>query len=167
MKRRAWLLFWVPVGLYLGWLAYLGWMVQGRPIQAPGYALVLSRPQILASPLDVIAELPGKDGKAKVVEVLYPAEGAAVKPGDEIDVLSIDECRPVSFGRGTPPPDDWAGPGRYLVPLRPAAGMKGKYEVSPIPPSPGFGVRVFGQPVRIYRDSAEVRAQYGRIAKPE
>jgi hypothetical protein len=166
MNQRAGTWFGVALVLFLAWLAYLFWLVQGRPIQAPGYALVLSRPQILASPIDVIAEVPTKDGlKVKVIEVLHPAEDAPLKPGDVIDVASIDECHPVA-PRGASPPDDWTEPGAYLVPLRPVPGAKGKYEVAPIPPSPGFGARVFNQPVRIYRDSAEVRAQYRKISKP-
>jgi hypothetical protein len=166
MNQRAWTLFLVPLVLFLAWLVYLGWLVLGRPIQAPGYALVVSRPQVMASPIDVIAEVPDKAGKkVKVLEVLYPAEGAALKPGDVIDVASIDECHPVA-PRGASPPDDWTEPGNYLVPLRPVPDQKGKYEVSAIPPSPGFGARLFNQPVRIYRDSAEVRAQYRKIAKP-
>lgn len=164
--NRAWLSFVIPLALYAGWLAYMGWMVQGRPLQAPGYALVLSRPQIQASVLDVIVDLPDKVGKATVAEVLYPTQDAPLKPGDRIDLLGVEECRPITFARGAVPPDDWSGPGKYLVPMRPVAGMKDRYEVVPVPISPGFAVRVFNQPVRIYRDSAEVRAQYARTAKP-
>ncbi|MFQ3650341.1 MAG: hypothetical protein SNJ75_08420 [Gemmataceae bacterium] len=162
--NRPWLLFFTPLVLYGCWLSYLCWMVVKRPIQAPGYALVLSRPQFLASPIDIIAEIPQKTGKAKVVEVLYPKENAPVKPGDEILLRLIDECRPVLGGKEAP--RDWEGPGNYLVPMRPAPGAVGEYEVMAIPTSPGFRSASLSPPVRIYRDSAETRAQYARISKP-
>lgn len=163
--NRAWWVFLTPVVLYGCWLAYLGWMVAQRPLQAPGYALVLSRPQLLASPVDIIAEIPDKTGKAKVLEVLYPAENAPVKPGDEIVIRLIEDCRPLAVSRGLVPPDDWDGPGRYLVPMRPTPGQAGEYEVMTIPPSPGFRSLTVPPPVRIYRDTPETRAQYARVSK--
>ena len=36
------LLFAVPFVLFIAWMAYLGWLVAGRPLQAPGYPLVVS-----------------------------------------------------------------------------------------------------------------------------
>lgn len=164
--NRAWLLFLLPLVLFAGWLAYLGWMVQGRPLVAPGFPLVVSRPQVLESPIDVVVELEDSKGKAKVVEILYPAKGAALKEGDEIEVARLDECHPLSFVKNVVPPDDYDGPGRYLVPLRPVDGAKGRYEVSPVPRSPGFRPDERNPVVRIYRDSAEVRAQYAQIKKP-
>lgn len=162
--NRAWLLFLVPLALFAGWLVYLAFVVGGRPLLAPGFPLVVSRPQVLESPLDVVVELEGKEGKAKVVEVLYRAEGATLEAGDVIEIARIDECHPFSFSGKVVPPDDFDGPGRYLVPLRPVEGAK--YEVSPVPRSPGFRGDPLSPVVRIYRDSPEVRAQYRKIAKP-
>jgi hypothetical protein len=161
---RPWLLFVTPLVLYGCWLSYLSWMVVKRPIQAPGYSLVLSRPQLLASPIDVIVEIREKTGKAKVLEVLYPGENAPVKPGDEIVLRLIEDCRPVLGGPDAP--SDWQGPGSYLVPMRPSPARAGEYEVSAIPPSPGFRSPSLQPAVRIYRDCAEIRAQYARISKP-
>jgi hypothetical protein len=165
--NRPWLLFLTPLVLYGCWLGYLSWMVAKRPIQAPGYALVLSRPQLLASPIDIIASIPDRNGKAKVVEVLYPTENAPVKPGDEITLRFVDECRPLAVTRNATPPDDWEGAGNYLVPMRASPGVQGEYEVMAIPTSPGFRAPMLNPPVRIYRDSPETRAQYARISKPE
>jgi hypothetical protein len=164
---RPWLLFLTPLVLYGCWLSYLSWQVARRPIQAPGYALVLSRPQLLASPIDIIASIPDKNGKAKVIEVLYPKEAAPVKPGDEIVLRLVDEARPIAVVRGATPPADWEGPGNYLVPMRASPGVQGEYEVVGIPTSPGFRAPMLNPPVRIYRDSAETRAQYAQISKPE
>ena len=93
--------------LFLGWLGYLSYQVATRPVIATtGQPLVLSRPQLLASELDVIAEVEdtrsGPDTKEKyeatVVEVLYPPEGAPVKKGDRIQVTNIADVRGLSLG---------------------------------------------------------------------
>jgi hypothetical protein len=151
------------------WLAYLAWLAFTRPLQAPGYPLVVSHPQVLASELDVIAEVDevapeGKPTRVKVVAILYAPDGDATRVGDVLEVHHLTECRPVPLPKGPPPPDDCPGPGRYLIPLRRDGRAPGRFEVCPIPHSPGF--RPFDPVRRVYRDSAEVRAQYARISKP-
>lgn len=168
MNRKS-ALFVIPLALFACWLAYLGWLVLNRPLQKPGYPLVLSRPQVMTSEVDVIAELTDNSGKATVVEVLYQKEGTkSLKAGDVIQIEYVSECRPVVRVKGAEPPSDWDGSGHYLVPMRPVPnGKEGHYEVAPVPVSPGFAPGGLVPPVRLYRDSAEVRAQYARILKAE
>jgi hypothetical protein len=154
----------LAAGLFVGWLGYLGWQVLERPTMN-GRPLVVSRPQVLASTLDVIAEVPDKSGEVTVVEVLYP-DDAPVKAGDRLRVSGIGDAAP---RRGPEdaglPPLDWSGPGRYLLPLRAVPGEKNRYEVQAIPASPGF--TPLEPTVRIYPATAQAIAQYRQIAKPE
>jgi hypothetical protein len=157
----------LTAALFAGWLGYLGFQVATLPATAAGQPLILSRPQILSSEIDVIADVPDKSGKATIVEVLYPAD--ALKAGDVIQVTNIGECAPppTRGADGPLPPLDWQGPGRYLLPLRRHPDGK-KYEVAPIPPSPGFFLLgAVDPPSRLYPDTPETRAQYHRIGKGE
>jgi hypothetical protein len=147
--------------LLAGWLVYLGYLVLTRPVTAAGWPLVVSRPQILTSQIDIVAEI-GKEGEVKIEEVLWP-ENAPLKKDDQIKVERIDECHPMPRRADEAPPKDFSGPGRYLVPLR--VTRPGKYEVAPIPPSPGF--HGMGEPVRIYPATSEALAQYRQVQKPE
>ncbi len=169
MKAAGRLPLTVFAALLAAWLVYLGWLAFTRPLQAPGYPLVVSRPQVLVSELDVIGEVEevapeGKPTKVKVVEVLSAAEGVVVKAGDVLEVDGLPECRPVK--RGQEVPDDCPGPGKYLMPLRRSAAPPGRYEVCPVPASPGFRPSPFEPVRRVYRADAETRAQYARITKP-
>jgi hypothetical protein len=153
-------------GLFLGWLGYLSYLVATRPRTADGSPLVLSRPQIMASDLDVIAELPARPGKPEVqvtvVEVLFP-DNSGLKQGDVIAVNKLELCHPLRR-TDEQPPDDWSGPGRYLLPLKRVPGQANHYEVAAIPPSPGFSdMGVY----RIYPASSEALAQYRGIEKAE
>lgn len=152
-----------------GWLSYLAYQVFTRPQRANRQPLILSRPQLLVSRLDVIADVPDPHGKVKVVEVLSPREGAPLQPGAEIDVDNIDQCFPLPLGESDEaPPPDYTGPGQYLLPLRSyRASGKVHYEVVPIPPSPGYprGMGLHPGPPRIYPDTPETRAEYER-ARP-
>jgi hypothetical protein len=158
--------FALTAALFVGWLGYLSYQVATRPVIATtGQPLVLSRPQLLASELDVIAEVEDTSGEATVVEVLYPPEGAPVKKGDRIQVTNIADCAPPPRPDGPAVRPDWSGPGTYLLPLRHAPDKK-KYEVAAIPPSPGFYTSPAADaPVRIYPATEETRAQYRHIAE--
>ncbi len=149
---------------FLGWLGYLGFLVLTRPQRADGAPLVVSRPQVLASQLDVIALLPEPtegEVKVKVEKVLYPAALNDLA-GDEIRVTNLADCRPLSRAPDVRP--DWSGPGSYLLLLRKVPNRPGAYEVSPIPPSPGFTIPGV---VRIYpAESGEAEAQYRLVEKP-
>ncbi len=164
--------------LFLGWLGYLSYLVVCRPHSPPGLlgafegrALTLSRPQILVSTLDVVAEVSGDKGEKVVVkEVLFPKSNAPVKPGDEIQVESIDRCRalPDPLAKNADPPLDYSGPGEYLLPLQPVdPAAPHRFEVVPTPPSPGFPTAgSFNGPPRLYPATPEMLAAYREIAKP-
>src|SRR5438128_1430645 len=47
--------------VFAAWIGYLVYLVATRPVTADGAPLVLSRPQILVSELDVIAEVDATD----------------------------------------------------------------------------------------------------------
>jgi hypothetical protein len=158
--------------LFIGWLGYLGWLAATRPWISKDQPLVVSVPQIQASQLDVIAQLPAPPQRGDapdlegvevtVEEVLF---GKGVSEGQKIRVLHLDDCRPTPrYGDKSPPPLDWSGPGSWLLALREAKQFPGKqvYEMVPILASPGYG----GGPPRVYPANAETRAQYGRIEKP-
>jgi hypothetical protein len=152
--------------LFIGWLGYLGYLVATRPQTEEGRPLVLSRPQILTSDVDVIAELPAPPGrdmvKVTVLQVLYP-EDCQLQPGDTILVSTLEQCAPLRRSAKDHPPADWSGEGPYLLPLKRLPGKENRYEVAPIPPSPGFEPGVFVY--RIYPATQEVLAQYRRIDK--
>jgi hypothetical protein len=162
MKPAVTRLF-ITAALFIAWMGYLGFQVVTRPQTATGAPLVLSRPQILGSQIDVIASVPDEKGEEVTIkEVLYPAN-APLKPGDTIHVTNIRDCAALRTV-GEKPAKDWAGPGDYLLPLRPLPG-KNKYEVAPIPPSPGF-FTADPRP-RIYPANEAALAQYRHIAKPD
>lgn len=165
--------------LFLGWLGYLGYLVICRP-HAPsgllgafeGRPLTLSRPQFLVSTLDVVAEVSGEKGETVLVkEVLFPPS-SPLKPGTEIRVENIDQCRSLSdpLAKTADPPLDYSGPGLYLLPLQ-AVDAKDlhRYQVVPVPPSPGFATvpGAHSELLRIYPAIAEMLAEYREIEKTE
>jgi hypothetical protein len=146
---------------FLLWLSYLLALVWTRPLTPTGSPLVLSRPQLLASTVDVIADIEDPHQPITVVEVLYGPDNGGPKVGDRLQVDNLLDARPLPRRRGEQPPADYLGPGRYLVPLQPT-GEKGRFDVAAVPPSPGF----FENLVRIYPDLPQTRAQYRQIHKP-
>jgi hypothetical protein len=159
-------LFAVPFVLFVGWMAYLAWLVTNRPLQETGYPLVVSQPQVLVSEIDIIGEVgereEGFPATVKVVEVLYDKTGKGPKVGDVIQVDGLASCHPVKRSESDPP-NDWNNPGEYLIPLGTKHPRTGRYAVAEVPPSPGFhqaGLQ------RAYPATAEVLAQYHRITKP-
>jgi hypothetical protein len=163
----AWRLILVGA-VFAGWIGYLGYLVymQSRPTAA----IVLSRPQLLISDVDVIAEVDGNSEPAqvRVKEVLYvrKKEGAgkqtaAPEAGKAIEVYGIKRSGHHNARTGKHEPD-FTGPHTYLLPLR-AVGDN-RYEVVPIPYSPGYPLQP--GPPRIYPDSPEIRAQYQQIPRP-
>jgi hypothetical protein len=151
-------------GLFVLWMGYLGYLVLTRPLTPQREPLVLSRPQILSSDVDVIAEIdsePKGETTLKVAEVLSPAD-AGLKEGDTITVLKLDECRAAQRPGGKVPPRDWAGPGKYLLPLSRLPGEAKHFKVANVPASPGF---TEANLVRIYPATSEALEQYRRIGK--
>jgi len=143
------------------WMGYLGYLVLTRPLTPQRTPLVLSRPQIQASDVDVIARIdqePRGETEITVVEVLYPAKDGP-KKGDKIKVARLEECRPGRRDNAPQPPNDWSGPGEYLVPLTAQEGEPGRFEVTQVPSSPGFHAPLF----RIYPATPEALAQYRHI----
>jgi hypothetical protein len=164
--------------LFVGWLGYLGYLVATRPLTVDdfrqrfwdgGQPLVLSRPQLLVSDLDVIAHVDDPTKPVVVREVLYPAGEQKVLPGNSITVANLGDCRPPPREAGQPAPADWTGPGDYLLPLlRWTEGGETRYKVAPTPPSPGYPPQrgLEPGPPRIYPDKPQTRAQYSQIHKP-
>lgn len=143
--------------LFVGWLGYLGYLVATRPTTPGGQRLVLSRPQILTSQIDIIAEIDDTEKEVTVHRVLWP-EDAELEEGTKIKIDHLGKCR-----ANRAAPLDFIGADRYLVPLRQSLSHKGTYEVAPIPASPGYpGEDVY----RIYPATDEARAQYLSITKP-
>ena len=61
----------LTVTLFLGWIGYLAYQVATRPTVPPGQpldglALVVSRPQVEASEVDVVAKVPSGEGNVEV-----------------------------------------------------------------------------------------------------
>ena len=143
--------------LFLAWLGYLTFLVATRP-HVGGVPLVVSRPQVLTSEVDVVAEVSDPRGPVKITKVLWPEQGVPLKEGESIKIDNLADCRP----QGPDSVPDWSGPGEYLLPLRARKGAGG-WEVAPVPDSPGFAGRV----VRIYPWTRESEAQYKTVTKPE
>jgi hypothetical protein len=163
----------IAVVVFLLWIGYLAYQVLTRPTVPPGEPLtgrplVLSRPQIMLSRLDVLAEVPDKEGvvEVEVKEVLFQKDGH-VKAGDKLKVINIGEACPPHSIKEPPKSYDWTGPGTYILPLQPAPFRQGEYEVVPIPEGAVLGRRAdWTLPPRIYPGSQEALAQYRQI-KPE
>jgi hypothetical protein len=127
---------------WIGWLAYLAFTAT-RPI-------VLSRPQFLASQLDIIGRLTEADGHpaapVEVEEVVW-ARDKGFRP-EVRQTISLANLPAIERRHG------WEGPGDYILPLIKEGDS---YLVAPIPSSPGFGPPA-GAP-RIYRLTPQTRAQ--------
>jgi hypothetical protein len=143
----------LAAALFAGWLGYLLVLVVTLPASPNKLPIVLSRPQILVSQVDVVGTLNAKDGTVDVQEVLYPLDAKKPAKGDEIKVTNLDEVRP--------PLTEQASWGRCLLPLQTSDnGMT--YRVVHIPPSPGY---TRGD-ARIYPATDETLAEYREIHKP-
>src|SRR5262249_10524960 len=135
---------------WIGWLAYLA-ATATRPI-------VLSRPQLLVSTLDVIARVDA-DGDhpaatVPIVKVHWPP-GRDDWKDKTITVSNLPEC------------SGWDGPGEYILPL---VNDAENYQVARLPRSPGYpGPSAHGPlpPLRIYRRAPETERQLEAIPKPD
>jgi hypothetical protein len=173
MKPAVWRLL-ATAALFILWIGYLLYLwlctLHFRPLP-PGYPdtmrepLVLSRPQIEAAPLIVVAEVKDVDSPVVVEEVLVAPAELNIKKGDELTVSDLKEsrrARPPDWPRDQPdPPPDFTGPGRYLLPLEPKGEKTA--EVVAIPPSPRYYRD--GGPRRIYPATPEVLAEYRSIPR--
>ena len=150
MRRFAVLRLVLACALFVGWIGWLVYLAatKSRPI-------VLSRPQLLVSDLDVIAQV-DDPGKKVTVKEVYAWRGKEAPPAvnDALDIVDLDKCHrlPRDDEAEDEVPRDWQGPGLYILPLHKVGN---RYEVVPIPPSPGFN----GGPRRIYPRTEDTYAQ--------
>jgi len=150
MKSAA-LRFWLLAALFAAWIGFLIYLAleTRNPV-------ILSRPQILASTLDVIADIDDQ-GNVTVREVLWPDDQKGKLEGKPITVTNLAECRPAKEHDVRKANEMWTGPGTYLLPL---VKNGNDYAVAPPPRSPGFDpLRV---KLRIYRVTPEVHAEIVR-----
>jgi hypothetical protein len=150
--------------LFAGWMGYLVYLAAtaGKPV-------VLSRPQLLVSKLDVLARIDSPDEPVVVEEVLLRAEGVeAPDAGDELTIANLRQCKRLPHAEEDPEkvPLDWTGPGVYLLPLQPTPDGR-RFVVAEVPPSPGYPPPAFprGTP-RIYRATDEVMREYRAFRSP-
>jgi hypothetical protein len=166
--RRPAVRFALACLLFAGWLGYLIFLAftSTRPV-------VLSRPQMLVSQLDVVAKIDNLDQPVVEVEqVLSVARGVkAPAKGQSITVNNLKDCKRVAREDedANDVPLDWTGPGLYLLPLDPDKGDS--YKVVVVPSSPGFPVshRKVTPPKptpRLYPATEDALRQYRQI-KPE
>lgn len=157
------------VVLFIGWLGYLLYLVSTRPREEERM-LILSRPQLLVSPVHVIAEVSEDSqdegvpsSKVRILEILHSSEDDGLGVNQEVEITNLRYCRPHGQGQRGEPSLDWSKAGKYLLPLERDSRGSSKYRVTRIPDSPGFSQ---GTP-RIYPDTSEIRAQYDLIPKLE
>jgi len=136
--------FRLALAAFLVWIGYLAFLA--FTTRDP---VVLSRPQLLASEIDVIAEIDDRTGgKAKVVEVIGP-EGLGKLAGQPIVVHDLVDAA------------GWDGAGEYILPLVREGDV---YRLAVIPRSPGFDPLLASRP-RIYKATPEARRQLQEMRK--
>jgi hypothetical protein len=148
MKPAVWRLLGAVV-LFAGWVGYLGYLA--ATTRNP---VVVSRPQLLVSNLDVVAHVESVDGEPKVAieEVLWPRDADSQKlVGASLDIVNLADS------------EGWKGAGSYILPL--TRGPKDTYRITAIPRSPGYERQGFV--TRIYPATPATRAQLNEIPKPE
>ena len=145
-RARIWFL--VSCFLFLVWIGVLGFLAA-----TTAEPIVLSRPQLLVSTLDVIAAVDqGDDGKprttVRIKEVHWPP-AEAQRVGTTLEVANLADAQ------------GWHGPGDYILPL---VEKDGAYQVAWLPKvaSPIKDPRP-----RIYPLTPETRSQLEAIRKPE
>jgi len=135
----------VAVTAFLLWLGYLGFLAV-----ATGHPIVLSRPQILASNLIVLAQLTGEgdhpNALVKVEQVIWPK----APPELAKKTILVKNLEQISGDQG------WNGAGEYILAL--TSHPSGPFGVTPIPPSPGFAATARPQADRLRIYPAEPSA---------
>ena len=119
---------------WIGWLIFLA-VTSRKPV-------VLSRPQLLVSEIDVLAEVDALDKPVNIKEVLFARiKDEDVKPGATLTIANLRDCKRLPRGqeRWDAVPLDWTGPGVYLLPLQTTDGHT--YGVTTTPSSPGYPPR--------------------------
>ena len=147
MRRRVWLAVTsLLFATWLGWMAFLA-LTATRPI-------VISRPQLLISQIDVVAEVQAKAGQpgpeVNVRLVHWPPSLQKKLVNSTIHVQNLENC------------NGWKGEGIYILPLIKEGD---RYRVAGIPPSPGFPTRRSDERPRIYPWTPQTQYQLEHIAK--
>jgi hypothetical protein len=143
--RFAVVRFIVAVGLFLGWVGWLAYLAA-----TTRHPVVLSRPQLLAADVVVIADIDDPTKEVTVTEVPF----FRIRPEKfekPITVANLAQCEGAfAFAR----------PGLYIVPLH--RDELGRWWVQPVPvPSKLHDDDDFPR-LRIYPVTAETRAQLER-----
>jgi hypothetical protein len=151
---------------WIGWLIYL--------VTTLRHVVVLSRPQLLVSDLDVIAQVDEADeskggdshgprSTIKVVEITWSRDGK------DRDIKSITVVNLADLVPGERSVSGWEGPGLYIVPLQKQVGADDtvEYRIPPVPRSPGYphGKSDLSEQYRIYPATEEARRQLANIRK--
>lgn len=154
--------------LFVSWMGYLIFLAAttSKPI-------VLSRPQLLVSEVDVLAEVEAIDKPVVIKKVLIARDkDANLLPGKELRIANLGDCRRLPFKgeKLEQVPLDWQGPGTYLLPLRKS---NGGYVVVVVPASAGYPPRKNDNPneyetptPRIYRATDKVIKEYEKLRAP-
>jgi hypothetical protein len=163
MKSVA-LRFWIYAGLFAAWIAFLAYLAftSRNPV-------ILSRPQILASTLDIVGEVENPaTGQVADVRVLWPQDQKGKWEGKTIKVTNLDKC--VRFEEKDKEKADrrtvneiWTAPGRYILPL--VEDGKGNFEVAIPQRSPGFEPSQFKAHPHIYPATEAAERQLAEIRK--
>jgi hypothetical protein len=150
MKRR-WILLILAVALAAAWTLWLGY--QALTTADP---IVVSRPQIMAAPVVVVAELdePGSEPRPARVTKIYRGEDVlGVADGGQPQDLKIAVQGLKAVAAGS-----------YILPLR-EAGPKGEFEVMPPPSSPGFAGRPRSEKPAIYPATPSTELQVREVLR--
>jgi hypothetical protein len=143
MKSVAVLRFVVMLVLFTAWLGWLGYLAI-----ATHKPIVVSRPQLLVSNLDIVGRVENADdGKVKVEEVHWPAAEKKLE-GQTLTIANPSECL------------GWRGPGSYILLL---SKHEKEWLVTPTPRSPGYP----GGKPHIYPATPETLQQIKAFRKPE
>jgi len=131
VKTRQQIKLVVAITLFVGWTAFIGYLaLTSRD------AIVVSRPQILVAPIVLEADVPQGSEDVRTVKVTQIYRGQPLLSVDpEVTRPENLEIRVAGFreARG------WRGPGDYLLVLQRASeGKAAGFELTPLPPSPGF-----------------------------
>jgi ribosomal protein L7/L12 len=120
----------VAVCLFLGWIGWLAYLVvkTHNPV-------VLSRPQFLVADVWVRGHLDGTSEKPQATFVVREVLWAKDNKDQSLTEKSIPVWDLPFAGKA----QGWAGPRDYLLPLKKSQeGKSSVYQLTPLPPSPGF-----------------------------
>jgi hypothetical protein len=127
---------------FVAWVSWLAWLAATvtRPV-------VLSRPQLLAAELLVLAQVDDPTKAIQVRQAWTRSEGRPRLQG--LVVTNLVDCRA------------WAGPGEYLLPIATEPGAANTYHVVRTPYSPGIDPHA--QLPRVYPAVTSVREQLQQV----